>query len=181
MPLKNFGVVYARRPSEGGYLLTRSAQPDQDSFGSLWLLGIKQVFKLNLDEEFRDAVEKDWWEEQYSLVSGDSIRVRLCPLPEIFRAEYTDSVIMTVCAMLDAMKTGSIHVHCVHGTDRTGLVCAAFMLMQGTSMDAVMKYRKTFGVTDFRDLIDYQDHPVLKEIDRRVKAGQLPPKGVDRV
>lgn len=79
------------------------------------------------------------------------------------------------------LRTRSVHIHCVHGTDRTGLVVAAFMLINGASLDSVLKYRKEFGVTDFRDIIDYQDHPVIQEIKRRVDAGMLPPQGVTRV
>jgi protein-tyrosine phosphatase len=180
MPLKNFGVVYRQAACNGNAILTRSGQPDKEGFGSLWLLGIRTVIKLNEDSEFKDATEKEMFEEMYGYSNGEP-RVKLWPLPEIFRAEYTDNIVMLVCSIMDELRTRSVHIHCVHGTDRTGLVCAAFMLLNGAPLESVIKYRAEFGVNEFRDLIDYQDHPVIQEIKRRVDAGMLPPKGVNRV
>lgn len=185
MPLKNFGAVYRQAACIGSSILYRCAQPDADGFKSLRMMGVNTVFKLNNNDEFSDNTERDMF---LNIGGPDGIIprvveliVRCNPLPEIFRGEYTDNIVFTVIDIMMAMKRGNVAVHCVHGTDRTGLVCAAFMLINGAPMDAVMQYRAEFGVSELRDIVDYQDHPVIQEIDRRVKAGMLPPKGVDRV
>jgi protein tyrosine/serine phosphatase len=172
IPLNNLGVV----TKWGGNILYRGAQPDRAGFGSLWSMGVKTIFKLNGDEEFRDAVEKDWFVEDYS-IQDDDLALRCWPLPGILRANWTDNVIMIVSAIDAAFKLGHVFVHCTHGVDRTGLIAAAYRVVyRGASLADVQKERVTYGISPIRDLIDYQDHEVLKELFARVQAGRLPPK-----
>lgn len=172
MPLNNLGIVAKR----AGNVLYRGAQPDRPGFGTLWQMGVKTIFKLNADEEFRDAIEKDWFVEDYS-IQDDDLAVRCWPLPGILRADYTDNVIMITSSIDAALKLGHAMVHCTHGVDRTGLVTAAYrVIYRGASLADVQKDRAAYGVSPIRDLIDYQDHEVLKDLFARVQAGRLPLK-----
>jgi tyrosine-protein phosphatase SIW14 len=172
MPLNNLGIVV----KWGGNILYRGAQPDRPGFGTLWQMGVKTIFKFNHDGEFRDDIEKDWFVEDYG-TKDDDLAVRCWPLPGILRANYTDNVIMIASAIDAALKLGHVFAHCTHGVDRTGLVSAAYkVIYRASKLADVQKDREAYGISPIRDLIDYQDHEVLKDLYERVQTGRLPPK-----
>jgi protein-tyrosine phosphatase len=57
-------------------------------------------------------------------------------------------------------------VHCTHGRDRTGFVCAAYqMLRRGYSLDAALAIRADYGVTGpFHTLMNHSFTQALKRL-----------------
>lgn len=98
--------------------LYRSGQPDDDGFKALEKLGIKSV--LNLREYHSDKDEA----EDTSL---HLYRIRLAA------GKVTAEELMQCLLVIDKAPK-PILVHCWHGSDRTGIVCAAYRIaVQGWS------------------------------------------------
>ena len=98
--------------------LYRSAQPDDDGFKALEKQGIKSV--LNLREYHRDDNEAQG-------TSLNLYRIRLAA------GKVTAQDLME-CLLLIDKAPKPILVHCWHGSDRTGIVCAAYrIVIQGWS------------------------------------------------
>lgn len=170
MPLHNFGLVACDENVSRCHHIYRGAQPDEDGVILLRdLLQVKTIVKLSQEHEF------SWRKYQTMFDPTGEKRVLDEPMPEIFRENEADHVVAIIGRIKAAHLCGSVFINCHHGTDRTGLVAAALRMATGDeTFEAAMANRKTFGVTALRDMVDFEDHPVLREIWRRVQSGEMP-------
>lgn len=119
--------------SKNGHCLYRGPRPD--SLEDLKALNCQTIIDLEsgLFEFLNDrAYEEDGWAGQ----SG--VKIRHLPLSDIFPP--TDFEIRAFISMVGrGLDRGSVYVHCLHGVDRTGFMCAAYrILLQGWSpVDAI--------------------------------------------
>ena len=143
MPLTNFGVV-----TDG---LTRSAQPtDSSGYNELVHLGVTRIYKLDKQSEYSIALERKFFPEGEVM---DSTVGQLFPSEPEVRA---------IVASIQGVVQGGrrAHVHCVHGTDRTGLICAAYqLLVLRMPIGAVLAQRSSFGTTWYGDVL--WDHNIV--------------------
>lgn len=107
--------------------LYRSRQPDKDGFKAAEKLGIKSV--LNLREYHTDNKEARHTGlnlYRYRLAAG-----------EITRDQLLDNMVI----ITNAAKP--ILIHCKHGSDRTGAICATYRIVeQGWTVDDAVKEMK---------------------------------------
>lgn len=104
--------------------LYRSGQPDDDGFKALEKLGIKSV--LNLREYHSDADD------------AKQTALRLYRI-KLAAGKVTAEDLMQ-CLLLIDRAPKPILVHCWHGSDRTGIVCAAYrIVMQDWTPDQALK------------------------------------------
>lgn len=126
MPLNNFGVV--------GPAIWRSAQPSAEDVPVLYALGITTVLKLNTREEalvVELAPGIVVWEYALGLHAPD------------------DAVTRQIIDQLhgDVERGARVLIHCTHGRDRTGFICAAYQVMVlGLSLPRALAERARFGV-----------------------------------
>lgn len=161
MPLNNFGYVCSKTSGktidfEGlTYHLYRSAQPYTRDAQTLYKLGIKSIVKLNLP--VMGSEEFPYYDNRITTYN--------CPLPSLFRFRSLHDIIK-ICDKIDRYLTqGNVLVHCTHGRDRTGLVCAAYrILYHGATISQVNEERAEYGVNSIIGLFDYPDKLILKDI-----------------
>jgi tyrosine-protein phosphatase SIW14 len=130
MPINNFGSLTF------GY---RGAQPDAPyGFTALQGIGIKTVVKLNddgLDSE-REAC--------------DRMGIHLIPAPLKMFGNSTGTIRAIVDRIDAAKSVGPVFVHCTHGRDRTGMVCAAYrMVYDKWTQQQAFAEREAYGVSGF--------------------------------
>jgi hypothetical protein len=143
MPLQNFGTV-----AQG---FTRSAQPrDAGDYAQLALIGVTRIYKLDKDSEYSYALEAKYF---------PSGRVVDSTVSQLFPpADQVRSIASSINSNLTSGLR--VHAHCVHGTDRTGLICAAYQILyQGMSVSAALEQRSEFGTTWYGDLL--WDHNIV--------------------
>ena len=168
MPLNNFGCSLWHGFGAHVY---RSAQPDSDGFE--WLrvyLGVKVVYKLSQEHEYPLAKEQSEFDPTNKLL------VQANPMPELLRENEADHVLKIVTLIREDISKGNpCLVHCEFGKERTGLVCAALrMVAARESYDGAMANRRLYGVSGLRAAVDdVVDCPVLREIERRIKGGEI--------
>jgi len=103
--------------------LFRSAQPDVEGFAEARRLGIQVV--LNLRSGHSDA----------EIAAGQRLRLRRIP---------TDAGSLTLEQLVQALRViqeteGPVLVHCWHGSDRTGALCALYrVVFQGWTREAAI-------------------------------------------
>ena len=144
--------------------LYRSAQPDDDGFKALEKQGIKSV--LNLREYHRDDNEAQG-------TSLNLYRIRLAA------GKVTAQDLME-CLLLIDKAPKPILVHCWHGSDRTGIVCAAYrIVIQGWSPEKAEEELKDerFGhhksyYSNLSELLRTTDWEEFKSAFRQRKAAQ---------
>ena len=104
-------------------LLYRSAQPDAEGFARAEALGIVRV--ISFRQTVRDA----------PLAEGTGLELVRIPMKTRHVAEKSGAkVVAALRAMHEGIARGPVLVHCHHGADRTGLICALYrMLEQGWS------------------------------------------------
>ena len=144
MPLNNLGSVVPR--------LWRCAQPDADGISSIFELGVSTIFKLNTDNP-----EEQGWCDKHGLKLENYPLHLINDLP---------SIMTIVGAITEEMKRGEVIVHCLHGIDRTGLIIAAWRILnQGWTVQQADVERKLYGVVGpFREMIDAQMEVLLNQI-----------------
>lgn len=114
----NFDNLYQVTPT-----LYRSEQPNKSGMKELEKLGIKTV--LNLRNRFRDKTE----------VKGTGL---------ILKRIKINSWNISTATIIESLKIieqaeKPILIHCLHGSDRTGIVIAAYRMMyEGWSKDAAI-------------------------------------------
>src|SRR6266404_5876162 len=143
MPLNNFGLCGPR--------IGRCAQPDKDGFKIIEQLGFGTILKLNTDDEFPYVVER-------SLYSGTIMNMPI----DSFDPDET-----VVQRLVDEIQqlSGKLLIHCEHGRDRTGFVCAAYrILVDKWTSDDAWEEMKQYGWTVFSSLTDSAIHDVLNKL-----------------
>src|SRR5579883_2797635 len=118
-PLPQFGLTNLHRISE---VLYRSAQPRRRNRAALHALGIRTIVSLRAYNSDRPRFE----ESGIELVR---IRINTWSIDD-------EEVARALDAVRRALAHGPTLIHCWHGADRTGVVCAAYrMAVQDWSKD----------------------------------------------
>ncbi len=125
MPLDNFGRVGPR--------VFRCAQFDAEGMETLISLGVTVAIKLNTSDEAPEVFAAGVTTMEY---------------PFHLQAPPDDETRRVVRQIEDFVESGeTVVIHCTHGRDRTGFVCAAYqMLALGMSLDDVLEERARYGV-----------------------------------
>ena len=111
--------------------LYRSAQPDAAGMRELEKLGVLTVIDLRDLNDDKDEAR------------GTKLRLRR---EKMDAWHIEDEDIVRVLAMLRRKKDGPFLVHCHHGSDRTGVVCAMFRIVeQGWSREEAIRELKDGG------------------------------------
>jgi protein tyrosine/serine phosphatase len=149
MPLNNLGLVCAG--------LWRCGQPDTDGFVLLSCLHVTTIIKLNDNGEYPDKLENDTFKDD----------VIFDPYPRLFFVPPKEKVVATVQKIIELLNNGKcVAVHCTHGVDRTGLVIAAFRIVQlGWTMEKVQAERYLYGASLLRDIPDHAIVELLEAIE----------------
>ena len=144
--------------------LYRSGQPGGDGFKALEKLGLKSV--LNLREYHSDADEAEH--------TGLRLyRIKLAA-GKVTREELMD------CLLVISSAPKPVLVHCWHGSDRTGIVCAAYrIVMQGWKPEKALEelMDERFGhhrsyYSNLAELVRDTDWKAFKEEFRRKRQAQ---------
>jgi protein tyrosine phosphatase (PTP) superfamily phosphohydrolase (DUF442 family) len=127
-PVRLDGVPNLHKVSDSLY---RSAQPTAEGMTNLVALGIKTV--LNLRDNHCDSDE----------IGALPLRARRI---EIFTGNMKEKYVAEFLAVLDDTNAAPVLVHCQHGADRTGTMCAMYrILRQGWSVDDAIDEMKNGG------------------------------------
>jgi hypothetical protein len=143
MSLTNFGQV-----CEG---FTRSAQPsDPGAYTELMALCVSKIYKLDKESEYPILLERG------NFPTGEVVDSTVGQL-------FPDkSQVLEIVASIhtDLLGGKRVHAHCVHGTDRTGLICAAYQIVVGgLSVSSALETRASFGTTWYGDML--WDHNIV--------------------
>jgi len=158
-PVACEGVPNLHRVSDGLY---RGAQPNAAGMIQLKAMGVKTVVNLRKFHSDRDEIGETGLAYEHIYIN---------PLhPE------DEDVVRFLQIATDASRR-PVFVHCQHGSDRTGLMCAAFRVaVQGWSkQEAIAEWTQGgFGFHEsLRNLVKYFRKLDMEEIRRR--AGLPPP------
>ena len=109
-------------------VIYRSAQPEAEGFRALDGLGVRSV--LSLRQTLDDG----------PLAQGSDLLVQRVPMKSRHVAEKDGlRVVQAMRALQVGLKRGPVLVHCHHGADRTGLICALTrILYQGWSRQSAI-------------------------------------------
>ncbi len=108
--------------------LYRSAQPDADGFRALQGLGVRSV--LSLRQTVEDA----------PIAQGAGLTLHRVPMKSRYVAEKNGArVVHALRSLKAALSAGPVLVHCHHGADRTGVICALWrILFEGWSRQSAI-------------------------------------------
>ena len=143
--------------------LFRSAQPTAEGMKSIERLGIKTVISLRAFHSDEDEVES-------TTLKTERIRFNT------WHAEDED--VVRFLKFVTATNTGPILVHCLHGSDRTGMMIAIYRLaVEGWPKDEAIQEMTSanFGFHPlWKNLIEYLEKLDVEAL--RKKAGiKFPP------
>jgi protein tyrosine/serine phosphatase len=128
--------------------LYRSAQPRRRNLAALAALDIQTIVSLR-------AFNSDRLRLDDSNIALERIRINTWSIDD-------DEVLRALQAIRAAQKRGPTLIHCWHGADRTGVVCAAWrMAVEGWSKDDARRemFEGGFGYhTVWRNIPAYIDH-----------------------
>ena len=128
VPMTRAGVPNLHKVSDKLY---RSAQPTAEGMTNLVALGIKTV--VNLRDNHSDSDE----------IGGLPLKARRI---EIFTGNMKDKYVTDFLAIMDDTNAVPVLVHCQHGADRTGTMCAMYRIMrQGWAVDDAIDEMKNGG------------------------------------
>lgn len=98
--------------------LYRAAQPDAAGFDALQAMGVRSV--LSLRQTLDDA----------SLALGTDMVLTRVPMKSRYVAEKKSArVVQAMRDLRFGLQRGPVLVHCHHGADRTGLICALWRIL----------------------------------------------------
>lgn len=146
MPLTNFGQV-----CEG---FTRSAQPrDPGAYNELMYMAVSKIYKLDKESEYPVELERK------NFPTGEVVASRVGQLlPD--KGEVLE-IVQSIHSDLQSGKR--VHAHCIHGTDRTGLICAAYqVVVMRVGVGAALQQRAAYGTTWYGDKL--WDHNIVSLI-----------------
>ena len=128
VPMTCGGVPNLHKVSDKLY---RSAQPTAEGMTNLVALGIKTV--VNLRDNHSDSDE----------IGGLPLKARRI---EIFTGNMKDKYVTDFLSVLDDTNAVPVLVHCQHGADRTGTMCAMYrILREGWTADEAIAEMKNGG------------------------------------
>ncbi len=128
VPMTCAGVPNLHKVSDKLY---RSAQPTAEGMTNLVALGIKTV--VNLRDNHSDSDE----------IGGLPLKARRI---EIFTGNMKDKYVTEFLSILDDTNAVPVLVHCQHGADRTGTMCAMYrILREGWTADEAIDEMKNGG------------------------------------
>ena len=132
----------------------RSAQPDATGFHALQQMGVASV--LSLRQTLSDAL----------LAKGADLGLFRVSMKSRYVAEKNGArVVQAVRDLRAGMQRGPVLVHCHHGADRTGLICALWrVLYQGWSRQSAIDELTGGG---------YGFHPIWFNIPRYLREVNL--------
>jgi hypothetical protein len=152
-------------PSRMQYLL-RAAQPDLGGFDFLRILLGTGYVSYRLSDSDEGPLDLPH-EAGALLLSG----CRVVHDPRLGNGMRPDvDALMAVAADVDAIYKGgeTVLIHCLHGRERTGGVCAAWRLIYGgASLADVEADLKAYGVTGLAAIVDHEILEAVREIARR--------------
>ena len=142
-------------------LIFRSAQPTADGLREMERRGVKTI--INLRHNHDDADE----------AAGTKLRlVRV----KMNTWHIEDEDVALALAALRERKNAPFLVHCQHGSDRTGIVCAMFrMVEEGWSReDAVREMREGgYGFhAAWKNIVRYLENVDVEKMRRRVEKAR---------
>ena len=121
---------------DAGRNVWRSAQFDASGLAGLKSRGIMRVLKLNTRSE----------SNLDDLATAAGLEVRYSPLTTRQQLGLDPIPTMTVLEDLAFAARGNCLIHCEHGQDRTGMVCACYrMLIQGWTYRAARAEMDAMG------------------------------------
>ena len=143
-------------------VLYRSAQPAGDGYAAAAELGIKAVLRLRTTDD-KGALDQ--------LAAGAGLVIYDMPMAAWDIDD--DDVIQAMRLLRHARGDGPVLVHCLHGADRTGLVCAVYrILFEGWSReDAIAEL--TGGGFGFHPLFANIPHYLRTFEVEKIKAAVL--------
>lgn len=128
VPMTLAGVPNLHKVSDKLY---RSAQPTAEGMTNLVALGIKTV--VNLRDNHSDSDE----------IGDLPLKARRI---EIFTANMKDKYVDEFLSIVDDTNAVPVLVHCLHGADRTGTMCAMYrILREGWTVDDAIDEMKNGG------------------------------------
>ncbi len=136
--------------------LYRSAQPTAEGMTNLVALGVKTV--VNLRDNHSDSDE----------IGGLPLEAKRI---EIFTGNIKVSQVKEFLAIMDDTNAVPVLVHCQHGADRTGAMCALYRVArQGWDVEEALREMKKGG---------FGYHSVWRNLPRFVRKAskELAPKG----
>jgi hypothetical protein len=113
-------------------------------------LGVSRIYKLDKESEYPIVLERG------NFPTGEVVDSTVGQLfPD--RGEVLE-IVQSIHADLTGGKR--VHAHCIHGTDRTGLICAAYQIVVlKVGVGAALEQRATYGTTWYGDLL--WDHNIV--------------------
>lgn len=149
------GLPNLHKVSDGLY---RGAEPTAEGMKQLEKLGIKTV--VNLRSFHSDRQQLEGTELAYEQIPATALNIE------------AEDVVRFVQIVADANRT-PVFVHCRHGSDRTGTMCAVYRIVaEGWSKEEAIKEMTKGGFgfhSIWQNLIDYVQKLDMDEIKR--KAG----------
>ena len=146
--------------------LYRGAQPAPGGFQKLSALGVKTVVNL------RGADANSLAEEREARAAG--LQYFNVPLPSY--AKPRDEQVERVLAVIGAPENWPVFVHCKRGSDRTGIVVAAYRISRdGWTSEQAKREAAHYGLSraqfEMRDYItDYYRKRVGQDLDTDIPA-----------
>lgn len=142
-PIPLAGVPNLHKVSDRLY---RSAQPTSEGMANLAAMGIKTV--VNLRDRHSDLDE----------IGDLPLKTRRI---DIFTAHMKDEYVKEFLSIVDDTSNTPVLVHCQHGADRTGTMCAMYrILRQGWTPDEAIEEMKNGG---------YNYHSIWSNIPRFIR------------
>jgi protein tyrosine/serine phosphatase len=135
-------------------LFYRAAQPDAAGFSGLAAMGVQTV--ISLRQTVDDA----------PLAAATALDLHRIPMKSRAVGEMDGAkVVLAMQALRAGMARGPVLVHCHHGADRTGLICALYRILdQGWQREAALQELTEGG---------YGFHPIWANIPRYIREVDL--------
>ncbi len=155
-PISAAGLTNFFRVSENLY---RSAQPSREGMETACKLGIKTVINLRASHSDSD------------IIKGLDLKSEHIPI-RAWNVKTED--VVTFLKMVSVKENGPFLVHCKHGADRTGLMCAMYrIVIQGRdrqqAIDEMVKggfgFHQIWG-----NLIDFIEHADIGAIKKDLQV-----------
>ena len=152
VPMTCAGVPNLHKVSDKLY---RSAQPTAEGMTTLVALGIKTV--VNLRDNHSDSDE----------IGGLPLKAHRI---EIFTGNMKDKYVTEFLSVLDDTNAVPVLVHCQHGADRTGTMCAMYrILREGWTADDAIDEMKNGGF-GYHSVWGNLPRFIRKSAEKRAKA-----------